>query len=283
MKKMLMLFAVAALAVTIAANANAAIGWAGQIWPVNGTTVSEGSDVDVYLQIWKEGVTDQTGQGPGISATLHYGPNGGPYTSVEMVYNTDKGSNDEYMGTIPASALDGQSEILFYCNAYDSTDYNTYLGAQDQNNNDPPFQINITQTLNQDVLVHFFLCFPPEGDPNYDPDPGMVCITGDHDELTGWGTGIEMEHPCPEYSPGFYQVSILFHAGDNPYVQYKYRDHDCVDWEPGSNHTLYIADWAPEWYVQWIDHWGYYAGDDCPPCGIATEQSTWGEIKSIYR
>jgi len=282
MKRLLMVFAVGLILLAFSVNSNAEIGWAGQIWPVHEIVVPEGADVNVYFQIWKGGVTDQTGLGPGISATLYYGPNGGPYTPVEMVYNTDIGNNDEYMGTIPASALNGQSEIWFYCEAYDSTDATTYTGAQDQNGNDPPFKLNITQTLDQDVLVHFFLCFPPEGDPEYDPDPGEVCITGDHDELTNWGNGIPVEQPCPDYSPRFYQVSILFHAGSNPYVQYKYRKQGCEVWEPGANHSLYIDDSAGEFYVPWIDHWGWYEGDDCAPCGIGVEQSTWGEIKAIY-
>jgi len=277
-----MLLIIGLVAVAFSANSNAAIGWAGNIWPVNETVVPENSDVGVYFQIWKDGVTSDTGQGPGISATLYYGPNGGPYTAVEMVYNTDVGNNDEYMAFIPASALNGLNEIWFYCEAYDSTDATTYQGAQDQNGNDPPFKLNITQVLDHDVLVHFFLCMPPEGDPEYNPDPGGVCITGDHDELTNWGSGVPMVQPCPDFSPRFYQVSILFNAGANPYIQYKYRRNDCVDWEPGSNHTVYIDDSDTEFFVPWIDHWGYYQGDDCPACGIGVEESTWGEIKSIY-
>lgn len=283
MKRLLMLMVVGLVAITFSANANAAIGWAGNIWPVHETVVPENSDVGVYFQIWKEGVTDGTGQGPGISATLYYGPNGGPYTEVQMNYNTDVGNNDEYMAFIPASALNGLSEIWFYCNAYDSTDATTYEGAQDQNGNSPPFKLNITQVLDHDVAVYFFLCMPPEGDPEYDPTPGGVCITGDHDELTNWGSGVEMCQPCPDFSPRFYQICVIFHAGSSPYVQYKYRKHDCVDWEPGSNHTVYIDDSGCEFLVPWIDHWGYYQGDDCPQCGIGIEQSTWGEIKSIYK
>lgn len=283
MKRLLSIMLAGALLVAMTGLAQAAIGWAGQIWPVNGTTVSDNSNVGVYFQIWKGGVTDQAGQGAGISATLYYGPNGGPYTAVAMTYNVDVGNNDEYTAAIPSSALQGVSEIWFYCEAYDETDMTTYTGAQDQWGNNPPFKLVITQTLRQDVTVTFFMCMPPEGDSEYDPAPGDICITGDHAEISNWGSGVPMVQPCPTFSPRFYQVSVLFLAGGNPYVQYKYRKQGCSVWEPGGNHTLFIDDTNPVYYVPWVDHWGYYQGPDCPLCGIGVESSTWGQIKGIYR
>jgi len=283
MKRLLSILFAMALLVSMTGFAQATIGWAGQIWPVNGTTVSDNSNVGVYLQIWKDGVTSGAGQGAGISATLYYGPNGGPYTSVAMTYNTDVGNNDEYTGAIPSSALQGLSEIWFYCDAYDETDMTTYSGAQDQWGNNPPFQLVITQTLSQDVMVTFFMCMPPEGDPEFDPAPGEICITGDHAEITNWGSGVPMAQVCPFFSPRFYQVSVLFLAGGNPYVQYKYRKQGCSIWEPGGNHTVFIDDSSPTFWVPWVDHWGYYMGPDCPLCGVGVEPSTWGEIKQIYR
>jgi hypothetical protein len=283
MKQLLSVLAACLILATVTGAAFGAIGWAGQIWPVNGASVTDNSDVGVYLQIWKAGVTDQPGQGAQISATLYYGPNGGPYTSVAMTYNTDVGNNDEYTAVIPSSALQGVSEIWFYCDAYDESDATTYSGAQDQNGNNPPFKLVVTQTLSQDVLVYFFLCMPPEGDPEYDPSPGEICITGDHAEITNWGAGVPMAQPCPQSSPRFYQVSVLFHAGDNPSVQYKYRKQGCSIWEPGGNHSVFIDDSSSIWYVPWVDHWGYYQGADCPLCGVGVENSTWGKIKGIYK
>ncbi|HSG29358.1 MAG TPA: hypothetical protein VLA34_12830, partial [Candidatus Krumholzibacterium sp.] len=176
MKKLLTCILAGAVLAASAGGAGAAIGWAGNIWPVNGNTVPEGTDVGVYFQIWKDGVTNNAGQGAGISATLYYGPGGGPYTPVAMTFNVDVGSNDEYTANIPVAALEGNSEIWFYCEAYDSTDASTYTGAQDQNNNDPPFMLNITPVLNRDVTVYFRLCLPPDTDPAYDPAPGNVCV-----------------------------------------------------------------------------------------------------------
>ena len=283
MKQLLSILAACAILAGLAGTAFGAIGWAGQIWPVNGTTVSDNTGVDVYLQIWKGGVTDQAGQGADIGAALFYGPLGGPYTQVAMAYNVDVGNNDEYKGTIPSSALQGVTELYFYCEAYDLSDATTYTGCQDQYGNNPPFKLVVTQTLSRDVLVYFFLCMPPEGDPEYDPNPGEICITGDHAEISNWGAGVPLTQPCAASSPRFYQVSVLFNAGDNPSVQYKYRKQGCSVWEPGGNHSVFISDASPIYYVPWVDHWGYYQGPDCPLCGVGVENSTWGKIKQIYR
>jgi hypothetical protein len=283
MKNLLTILCVGVFLVALAGSAHAAIGWAGQIWPVHEHTVPDNNPVGVYLQIWKGGVTDSPGQGAGIGATLFYGPNGGPYSSVAMTYNTDVGANDEYTAAIPVAALNGQTEIWFYCDAYDYTDSTTYTGAQDQNGHDPPHKLNITPVLNQDVLVYFSLCMPPEGHGEYDPDPMGVCITGDHDEITNWGSGVAMAQPCSTTSPRFYQVGVTFYAESSPYVEYKYRRNDCVDWESGGNHTVFIDDSSPMYIIPWIDHWSWYEGDDCPECGVPTQPTSWGVIKNIYR
>ncbi|MBN1885777.1 MAG: hypothetical protein JW876_09690 [Candidatus Krumholzibacteriota bacterium] len=283
MKRLCTLLLAFAVLASYAGVANATFGWAGSIWPVNDATVTDGGDIGVYFQIWKETVTDQAGQGAGIGATLYYGPNGGPYTPVEMVYNTDVGSNDEYTAVIPQAALVGQTEIWFYCEGYDSTDASVYTGAKDQNDNDPPFKLNITAVLQQDVTVYFRLCFPPEGDPEYIADPGDVCVTGDATALSAWGSGVLMARPCPVHSARYYEAAVVFPAGSNPAIQYKYRANGCADWEWVGNRATTIDDTASSWIVPWVDHWNNYAGDDCPLCGIGTESSTWGEIKQIHR
>jgi hypothetical protein len=283
MKHMLAIL-VACAVVAAAGSAYAAIGWAGQIWPVSETAVTDNNPVDVYLQVWKGGVTDSAGQGAGISATLFYGPtNAGPWTSAAMSYNTDVGNNDEYTAAIPAAALSGTTEYWFYCEAYDSTDASTYTGAQDQASNDPPFKLNVTPVLDQDVTVTFFLCMPPEGDPGYMADPGDVCITGDHAEITNWGSGVLTTQLCELVDPRFYSVTVVFTAGSNPVVNYKYRRNGCVDWEADPNHQITIDDSSPIYVVPWVDHWSHYVGDDCPGCTVPTESIKWGQIKAKYR
>lgn len=285
MKKLLSFLFVGVVFVALTGVSYGAIGWAGQIWPLHDATVSDNADVNVYLQIWKGGVTDSPGQGAGIGATLYYGPNGGPYTSVAMTYNTDVGNNDEYTAAIPAGALSGQPEIWFYCDAYDSTDASTYTGAQDQNGHDPPHKLNITQVLDQDVTVVFSMCMPPEGHADYDPTPGGICIVGDHAEIGSWNpaASVPMSQPCAAASPQRYEVSVTFLAGGNPYVEYKHLKWDCTEWEPGGNHSVTIDDSSPVFVIPWTDHWGYYEGDDCTPCGVPVDDASWGMIKTIYK
>ena len=281
MKKVLTFIFAAAILMTLSGASMAAVGWTGDVWPVHETTVSEGSDVGVYVQIWKGGYTDAAGQGDSLSAMLYYGPNGGPYTAVAMGYLGDVGNNDEYTANIPAAAIEGLSEIWFYTEVYDSTDASTAQG-QDQNSNDPPFKLNITPALGQDVMVYFRICLPPDGDPEYDPTPGGVCVTGSTTELTNWGGGVAMVQPCPGASPLYYEVGILFSAGGNPAIEWKYRKNDCANWESVANRTDFIDDTGPVYIIPWVDHWNNYVGDDCPLCGIGTEESTWGAIKKIH-
>jgi hypothetical protein len=244
--------------------------------------VTEGADVGVYYQVWKDGVTNSPGQGAGLSATLYYGlSNTGPWNPVVMGYWGEVGSNDEYKGDIPVAALEGNSELWFYCEVYDSTDASTAQG-QDQASNDPPFVLNITAALGQDVMVYFRICLPPAEDPEYDPTPGGVCVTGSATELTVWGDGVAMLQFCPGASPLYYEVGILFAAGGNPAIEYKYRKNDCANWESVGNRMVTIDDSGPMFLIPWVDHWNNYVGDDCPLCGIGTEESTWGAIKNIH-
>ena len=283
MKKLLTVALSLAIISLFAGTSFGTIDWAGDIWPTHDQTYPEGSDIDVYLQIYKAGKTEAAGQGDSISATLFYGPNGGPYTSVAMAYLGDAGNNDEYRGFIPSAAFEGESEIWFYCEGYDSTDASTYTGCKDQAQNDPPFKLNITPVLNQEVLVYFRICLPPEGHPDYELDPGNVCVTGDAVPLTEWGNGVLMVRPCPGYSPLYYEVGIPFPAGSSPAIQYKYRKNDCETWEWVGNRNATIDDTSASYLIPWVDHWNNYEGDDCPLCGVATESTTWGKIKKIYK
>lgn len=281
MKKVLTCIVAAAALMALTGASMAAVGWSGNVYPNHESGVTEGSDVTVYYQIWKDGVTPGDGAGAGLSATLFYGPNGGPYTSLAMGYLGEVGNNDEYSANIPAAALEGNSELWFYCEVYDSTDASTAQG-QDQNSNDPPFKLNITAALGQDVMVYFRICLPPMEDPEYNADPMGVCVVGSTTELTSWGAGVPMVQPCSGDSPLYYEVGILFAAGGSPAIEYKYKWNDCIDWESVGNRMVTIDDSGPTFIVPWVDHWNNYVGDDCPLCGIGTEESTWGAIKKIH-
>ena len=107
----------------------AALGWVGNMWPGGGSfnTINAGDPFNVYVQVWKGGVTDMPGQGAGITCTLHWGEVaawGDTWTNVTdtpMAYNTDVGNNDEYVGTIAPGA--GMYEYTANCT--DTTDGQT--------------------------------------------------------------------------------------------------------------------------------------------------------------
>ncbi|UCF78444.1 MAG: hypothetical protein JSW03_10175 [Candidatus Eiseniibacteriota bacterium] len=266
-----------------ASAAYAVIGWSGNVWPCNNATYAEDQNIDVYIEVWKEGVTDGEGQGAGITVRLFYKQAGAAdYDSVDMTYNVDKGNNDEYKGTIPSAALEGGVQEVFECVVIDDTDgtrcppTSLYGCGGDQCTNSPPFYLNITPATKIEVLVKFRLCLSDTFET-----VGDVCVTGGPPELTGWGSGVVMVRPCPTVSPKYYEMDVLFPAGSNPSVQYKYRKNGCDEWEDGANHSCTIDDSGP-FQVLPVDGWEYIM-PDCPTCATDVEDSTWGRIKVLYR
>jgi len=88
-----------------------AVGWANLQWPPTLThTVSATTRTDnVYGQIWIDGVTSSVGQAAGVLAEAGFGPTGsdpaGPgWTWVTAAFNTDVGSNDEYVASFRPEA-----------------------------------------------------------------------------------------------------------------------------------------------------------------------------------
>jgi hypothetical protein len=263
--------------------AYAVIGWSGNVWPCNNGTAAENQNINVYIEVYKAGVTEPAGQGPGIGARLFYKQEGAAnYDSVDMVYNVDKGSNDEYTGAIPTSALQGGVREVFECVILDLTDdtrcppTSLYGCGGDQCGNSPPFYLDITPATRIDVTVKFRLCLSDGAETT-----GDVCVTGDHSELTNWGSGVLMFRPCPGPCPKYYEVEVRFPAGSNPSVLYKYRKDGCSTWEGTGNHTCVIDD-SSSYQVLPIDGWEYVS-PDCPPCPTAVETTSWGGIKVLYR
>lgn len=83
----------------------AQIDWVGNRFPDTGTTVS-GTDFTVYVQVYKAGVTEAGGEGPGIDCEIYYGEvtafglAWSTISSFPMTYNVDIGNNDEYSGNM---------------------------------------------------------------------------------------------------------------------------------------------------------------------------------------
>lgn len=274
MKRFVMIALAAAMVLGIASTAMGAVGWCGNIWPNNGTPYTSADDIGVYVQIWKDGVTPDPGQGADLAAFLYYRCTGDPdFIEVPMVYWGDVGNNDEYNGVIPAGH--GCSEVEFYVKVVDLTDMAECYG-QDQAGNDPNFFLPITAILGQDVTVTFTLCLT-EGVTT----DGDVCVIGAGDELGNWGAGIVMNQPCPEISPNLYMADVTFLAGSNPYREYKYQKDGCATWEGTGNHSFTIDDSMPMMTLP-IDGWEWNT-PDCPDCASPVEEATWTTIKALYR
>lgn len=263
----------ALLLVVLASTAMGNIGWAGGVWPTNGTPYTTNDNIDVYVQVWKDGCTGDVGPCADLSATLFYRCTGDPtFTSVPMPYFGINGGNDEFSGQIPSTH--GCTEVEFYVEVVDAEDSET-LYPPDQNDNLPNFFLPITAVTSQDVLVTFQVCIP-EG------SAGDVCVTGSAPELTGWSQpGVTMGQPCPGVSPNLYEITISFAAGSNPFVQYKYQKDDCATWDSDPNHEFTIDDSGPSQTLA-QDAWAWGVAD-CVECGSPVEDASWGTVKALYR
>ncbi len=123
---MVMLLALGLILVAAVSPTAAALGWVGDMFPVGGSTTEirrgDAGGFTVYVQVYKSGVTEGAGAGPGIQCYLHWGIPGRTWTDQAMIYNVDKGNNDEYKATLATGALAaGTYGFTTYCT--DGTPY----------------------------------------------------------------------------------------------------------------------------------------------------------------
>jgi len=110
----------------------AAIDWVGNMFPSSGSSseIAVGSSLDVYVQVYKAGTTESSGQGAGISCETYHSEVfsfGGTWQSTftqAMTYNVDIGNNDEYQGSLTPIAA-GSYE--FTCRCSDDGGYSLEL------------------------------------------------------------------------------------------------------------------------------------------------------------
>jgi hypothetical protein len=101
----------------------------GLMWPRGGAAnlIDQGRftphGLDVFVQVFEQGVTNRAGQGAGIACTVRWGRFGGPWANVQMSYNGDRGANDEYKATLPRAAINtlppGNYGFTAYCRKID--------------------------------------------------------------------------------------------------------------------------------------------------------------------
>ena len=217
MKKLLML-TVCVMVLGVAGNAFALIGWAGNVWPPDTHNVIPTGPVDVYAQVWKDGVTDPPGQGADISGMLYYTTDIAAQVGVPMAYNTDIGANDEYTAQVPQAALVGATWVdvdVVFADASDGTDFPIAT-----------VRYNVIDVLPNDVTVRFSLCMSGS------PTTGEPCVIGSAAEIGSWGTGVSMAQVG---DPEFYTVDVVFAAGGNPTFEYKFKKDTCNTWESTAN------------------------------------------------
>jgi len=225
-----------------ASTAQAAIGWAGQIWPTSGQTYLPTDNIGVYLQVWKGGCTDAPGPCVDVEAWLYYKTlSAASYDSVQMVFNVQIGANDEWTATIPSSATNGGEDELFYARVLDLSDGVWYDGAQDQANNNPPFTLHIQDGTSRDVDVTFRVdmnCVNP------DLFAGGVFFTGN---FLGWSTCNPFGAMSDADNDGIWEGTFTFAGGSNANIEYKFQrnDGENCNWECGGNRTAVIDDSEP--------------------------------------
>ncbi len=249
MKKLLMAsFITGALALSSVQTAQSAVGWCGNNWPNSGSTHASNSDINLYFQVWKSGVTDSPGQGPSIAGTLYYREVGEPtYETVAMSYWGDVGNNDEYTGAIPTAALSGVSQIEFYVKILDTTDGGECYG-NDQNNFGPidannPGIFNITAATSQAVDVNFSVDMNAFCGSTID----SVIATG---TFTGWTSSLSGAVVLTDSnSDGIWEGTNTFALGSSPSQAYKFihfaDGSSTPNWESGSDRQLIIDDANP--------------------------------------
>lgn len=218
MKKLIMLTA-CVMALGVAGNALAVIDWAGNIWPNDAANVVPTGPVDVYVQVFKAGVTDLPGQGADISAILYYTTDIAPMANVPMAYNTDIGvNNDEYTALVPQAALLGAAWVdvdILFTDGTDGTDFVV-----------DTVRYNVVDVLPNDVTVRFTLCMSGM------ETAGEPCVIGSAAEIGAWGAGVMMAATA---TAELYTVDVLFLAGGNPNFEYKFKKDLCNTWEGTAN------------------------------------------------
>ena len=187
------------------------IGWGNLQWPFSIQITAGDTTEFIYGQVWMDGVTNQPGQGAGITAEVGYGPQGSTpdstWTWVAADYNTDVGNNDEYKQTLTVNTVGN----------YDYTYRYQYIGDPDwyyPTEQHPGDHDLGALTVNEQP--------PPIVDVTFQVDMQNQTVSGDGIHLAGsfqgWDPGAtEMTDPDLD---DVYTVTLQLSAAD--YHEFKY-------------------------------------------------------------
>ena len=124
------------------------IGWGNLQWPFSIQITAGDTTEFIYGRVWMDGVTNQPGQGAGITAEVGYGPQGSTpdstWTWVAADYNTDVGNNDEYKQTLTVNTA-GTYDYTYRYQYTGDTDW--YIASERGTltvNEQPPPTVNVT-------------------------------------------------------------------------------------------------------------------------------------------
>ncbi len=172
---------VCALAVCVspatASQAQSAPEFVGLMFPRGGTATQfeqgkfAGATFDVYVQVYKKGVTEAAGPNRAVKCFLHWGRYGAPWADVPMTWHKQIGNNDEYRARLPRAQLNklalGRHGFTAYCTSgnekdkrwrQDSTDINGKQGDNDIGDGQliVGAQTDTTPEKTGGVIVHLF-------------------------------------------------------------------------------------------------------------------------------
>jgi len=177
------------------------ISWCNLQYPASTTTQVQVASELITGRVYAQGVTDQPGQGQGITSQLGYGPAGSDPTTdaswvwTDAVYNVDADEvNDEYMANLTVAQA-GQYDYAYRVNGGGDWTYCDLNGSDDGYSTDQAGKLTV-QDQSEPMVGWCILQWPAtlDGQIGADTDPvfGRVFAEG-VTEGPGQGDGVEAE------------------------------------------------------------------------------------------
>ncbi len=151
------------------------------------------------------------------------------------------------------------------------TDGTTAVTLDTQSWNNLPITCGLGSTLEEDKVVCLQVCLAEAS------TTGGVCAVGSIDLLDNWGVGA----PATQIGTSLYQTCLTFEAGMAiPLTfEFKFKKDACETWESVGNRTFTVDNsLAAETTLTF--GWD----DSAAECGVvATDETSWDSLKSLYR